>query len=162
MKKTNLIAAAVAASLVALGACTTADPNVYSSYDAQRMSTVIDATVIGVRPVVIDGQQSGVGAAAGTFVGSVAGSSVGGYRDSFVGGIVGAVIGGVIGNATERAATHQDGIELTLQLRNGDRRAVVQARDNENFAIGDPVIIVVTGNRVRVTKSPVTVVPASR
>ena len=141
-----------AAAALTLGACTTSSPDVVSRNDTQRMATVIDAVVLNVRPVTVDGTQSGIGAAAGGAIGGIAGSSVGGSREALV-------VGGVIGNATERAATREDGLEILVQLRNGDRRSVVQARAAESFTPGDPVILVTTGGRVRVTKAPVVVPP---
>ena len=74
-------------------------------------------------------------------------------------GIIGAVVGGVVGNAMERASTREEAQEILVQLRNGDRRSVVQARAAETFAPGDAVILVTTGGKVRVTKAPV--VPAA-
>jgi outer membrane lipoprotein SlyB len=131
-----------------------------SRQDTQRMATVIDAVVLNTRPVVVDGSQSGLGAATGGAIGGIAGSGVGGSRDGMVVGVIGAVIGGVIGNATERAATREEGLEILVQLRNGDRRSVVQARAAETFVAGDPVILVTTGGRVRVIKAP-TVAPVA-
>ena len=139
----------------ALAGCTTTSPDVVSRNEAQRLSSVVDAVVLTLRPVVVDGTQSGIGAAAGTVVGGIAGSGVGGSRESAVVGIIGAVVGGVIGNATERLSTREEAVEILVQLRNGDRRSVVQAKAGESFAPGDPVILVTTGGKVRVTKAPV-------
>ena len=143
------------AALLALAACSTTSPDVVSRNEAQRLSTVVDAVVLSSRPVVVDGQQSGIGAAAGGVAGGVAGSSVGGRREAVVVGIIGAVVGGVIGNAVERSTTREDAVEILLQLKNGDRRSVVQAKASETFNPGDAVILVTTGGRVRVTKAPV-------
>jgi outer membrane lipoprotein SlyB len=85
----------------------------------------------------------------------VAGSSVGGSRESLAVGIIGAVIGGVIGNAVERSGTREEAVEILVQLRNGDRRSIVQSKAAETFAPGDAVILVTTGGRVRVSKAPV-------
>ena len=87
---------------IALGACSTTSPDVVSRNEAQRLSTVVDAVVLNSRPVVVEGQQSGIGAAAGSVAGGVAGSGVGGRREAMVVGVIGAVVGGVIGNAVER------------------------------------------------------------
>lgn len=146
--------AAITATL-ALAGCSTTNPDVVSRHEAQRLATVLDAVVLTTRPVVVDGSQSGIGASAGSVVGGIAGSGVGGSRDSFVVGIIGAVVGGVIGNAVERSATREEAVEILVQLKNGDRRSVVQAKAVDNFAPGDPVILVSTGGRVRVTKAPV-------
>lgn len=141
-------------SLLALGGCMTANPDVVSPYQTQRLSTVQDATVLAVRPVTIDGSQSGIGGVSGAVIGGVAGSNVGGPRGSAIVGILGAVAGGVIGNAVERDATRQNGVELTLQLRNGERRMITQGVGQETFAPGEPVIIVSDGGRARVMKAP--------
>ena len=142
------------ASLASLGACVTANPDVVSRYDTQRMSSAQDATVLALRPVVIDGSQSGVGTVSGAVIGGVAGSNVGGPRGGAIVGILGAVAGGVIGNAIERDATKQNAVEITLQLKNGDRRLITQGVGQDLFAIGEPVIVVTTGGRVRVMKAP--------
>jgi outer membrane lipoprotein SlyB len=118
------------------------------------MSSVQDGTVLSIRPVTIDGSQSGGGAAAGAVVGGVAGSNVGGARGSAIVGIVGAIAGGMIGNAAERTATKEDAVEILVQLKNGERRSVVQANGGEAFAAGEPVIMVVTGGRVRIMRAP--------
>ena len=143
-----LLAAAVAAG------CSTTSPDVIQRGDAQRLSTVVDATVLSVRDVTVDGSQSGVGAATGAVVGGVAGSSVGGRRESVAVGVLGAVVGGVIGNVVERTATREDAVEVLVQLRSGERRAIVQAKGSETLAAGDEVILVTTGGKVRVTKAP--------
>jgi len=150
MKRT-LIALALVATLAA---CTTTSPDVVSRNEAQRLATVVDAVVLSTRPVVVDGSQSGIGTAAGSVVGGIAGASVGGRRESIAVGVIGAVVGGVIGNLTERAATREEAMEILVQLKNGDRRSVVQAKAGESFAPGDAVILVSTGGKVRVTKAP--------
>lgn len=154
--KRHLLAAV---ALAALAGCSTTSPDVVSRNEAQRLSTVVDAVVLSTRDVVVEGTQSGIGATAGGVVGSVAGSSVGGRREAVAVGVIGAVVGGVVGNAMERSATREEALEILVQLRNGDRRSVVQAKASETFAPGDAVILVTTGGKVRVTKAPV--VPAA-
>lgn len=151
----NLPAALVAAAALLLGACSSTSPDRVQPGDAQRLSTVQDARILSVRPVVVDGRQSGMGAAAGGVVGGVAGSSVGGRRESVVAGVLGAVAGAVAGNAIERAGTREDAVEILLQLPGGERRAVVQAQGSEVLSAGDAVILVTTGGKTRVTRAPV-------
>lgn len=142
------------AAMLALAGCATSNPDVVSRNEAQRLATVLDAVVLSTRAVVVDGSQSGVGATAGGVIGGVAGASVGGSRESVVVGVLGAVVGGVIGNAMERNTTREEAVEIIVQLRNGDRRSVVQARAAETFQPGDAVILVTSGGRVRVSKAP--------
>jgi len=139
---------------LAIAGCTSTSPDVVQRGDAQRLSTVIDATVLSVRPVTVDGTQSGMGSVAGGLAGGVAGASVGGRREGIIIGVLGAVAGAVAGNAIERSATREDAVEVLLQLRNGERRAIVQARGSETLQAGDAVILVTTGGKARVTRAP--------
>jgi outer membrane lipoprotein SlyB len=149
-----LISALAVATLATLGACTTSNPDVVRRYETQRLSQVYDATVLSVRPVTVEGNQSGLGAGAGAVAGGVAGSTIGGHRDSIVGTVVGAVVGGVIGNAVERGATRENAVEIVVQLRNGERRAIVQGAGAEQWAPGDAVVLVTTGGRTRISRAP--------
>ena len=141
-------------ALVGLAACSTTSPDVIQRGDAQRLSQVQDATVLSVRPVTVEGSQSGGGAAAGGVVGGVAGSSVGGHREGIAVGILGAVAGAVVGNAIERTGTREEAVEVLVQMKNGERRAIVQAKGNETLLAGDPVVLVTTGGKTRVTRAP--------
>ena len=147
----TILALAIAATLAA---CSTTSPDVISRNDAQRMSTVLDGVVLSVRPVTVEGNQSGAGAVAGGVVGGIAGSSVGGRRESGVVGILAAVAGSVVGNAIERNATREEALEIMVQLKSGERRSVVQAKGSESLNAGDAVILVTTGGKVRVTRAP--------
>lgn len=151
----------IAVLVASLGACATSSPDVVQRYEAQRLSHVQDGTILSVRPVVVDGSQSGLGAAAGGVIGGVAGSSVGGSRESVIVGVLGAVLGGVLGNAAERTGTRENALEIVVQLRNGERQAIVQSVGSETLAPGDAVVLVTTDGKTRVTRAPA-VVPASR
>ena len=151
MRSIPIVAVALA---LALAACATSDPNVVPVYGAQRLSHVYDATVLSVRPVTIDGSQSGIGAGAGAIVGGIAGSTIGANSGAAIASMLGAVVGGVAGNAIERDSTKQNGVEIIVQLRDGQRRAVIQAATADVWAPGDPVILIVTGGNVRVARAP--------
>lgn len=145
---------AVALVLV-LSACASSSPDVIQRGDAQRLSVVEDGAVLSVRNVTVEGSQSGVGAATGGVVGGLAGYGAGGnQRDGQIIGVLGAVAGVVAGNAIERMGTREEAYEILVQLKNGDRRAVVQAKGAEVFAPGDAVVLVTTGGKVRVAKAP--------
>ncbi|RZK99569.1 MAG: glycine zipper 2TM domain-containing protein [Rubrivivax sp.] len=152
--KRFVIAASTGLMLAVLAACSTTSPDVVKPGDAQRLSQVEDAVVLNVRPVVVEGSQSGGGAAAGAVIGGVGGASVGGSREQVIVGVVGAVVGGVVGNAVERFGTREDANEILLQMGNGQRRSIVQAKGNETFKPGDAVILVTTGGKVRVMRAP--------
>ncbi len=143
------------ALMAALGGCATSSPDVIRRQDTQTMSQVQDAVVITVRTVTVDGNQTGMGAAVGGVVGALAGSAGSSVqREQNALGLLAGVAGAVAGNAIERMGTREEALEIIVQLRNGDRRAIVQAKGSEMLAAGDPVIIVTTGNKVRVSKAP--------
>ncbi len=152
--------AIVAALTVLLSACATTNPDVVSYREAHRSARVSDGVVLNVRPVTVDGSQSGVGAMTGSVAGAVAGSNIGGYRDGFVGSILGAVVGGVLGNAIERSATSEAADEIIVQLNNGQRRSIVQARGGDTLREGDAVLLIDNGRRVRLTRASATSAPA--
>jgi outer membrane lipoprotein SlyB len=141
--------------VAALAACATSSPDVVQRGDAQRMAQVQDAVVLSVRNVVVDGSQSGIGAGVGGVVGAIGGYAGSGVpREAQVLGVLAGVAGAAAGNALERLSTKEDAVEVLVQLKSGDRRAIVQAKGNEVLAAGDPVILVTTGGKVRVTKAP--------
>jgi len=154
MKKwINTLALAAMAGL--LTACASSSPDLVQRGDAQRMAQVEDAVILSVRTVTVDGSQSGVGAAVGGVVGAIggySGSSI--QREAQVLGVLAGVAGAAAGNALERMSTREEALELLVQLKGGERRAIVQAKGTEKLEAGDSVIIVTTGGKVRVTKAP--------
>lgn len=143
------------AFVLVLTACSSSSPDVIQRGDAQRLSTVSDAVVLSVRTVTVEGSQSGVGATTGGVVGGLAGYGAGNNQlEGQIVGILAATAGAVAGNVIERASTREEAYEILVQLRNGDRRAIVQAKGTEVFTPGDAVILVTTSGKVRVAKAP--------
>lgn len=145
----------VIALVALLGACATSSPDVISRQDAQVAAQVQDGTVISIRSVTVDGNQSGMGAAAGGIVGAAVGTGGSTIQREKIGlGVLAGVAGALAGNAIERMATKEEAVEIIVQLRNGERRAIVQAKGNETLMAGDPVILVTSGGKVRVSRAP--------
>ena len=87
-------------------------------------------TVAAVRTVTIqDDQSSGVGTLGGAALGGVAASTIGGGRGSILASIGGALLGGIVGNAVENRMGKTQGLEITVQLDNGETRVVAQEAD---------------------------------
>lgn len=138
-----------------LVACASSSPDVIQRGDAQRLSRVEDGVLLSTRSVVVDGSQSGIGAAVGGVTGAVAGATRGGSNaESNAIGLLVGVAGAVAGNAIERMGTREDATELLIQLKGGERRAVVQAKGGEVLRPGDRVILITTSGKVRVVKAP--------
>jgi outer membrane lipoprotein SlyB len=140
---------------VFLSACASSSPDVIKRGDTQRMAQVEDGVVLSIRTVVVDGSQSGVGASVGGVVGAIGGYAGSGVnREAQVLGVLAGVAGAAAGNMIERFATKEEAFEILVQLKGGERRAIVQAKGTERLEAGDPVIIVTTGGKVRVTRAP--------
>jgi outer membrane lipoprotein SlyB len=103
-----------------------------------RAHTVQHGEVIYVREVTIEGEAGGAGAVAGGAMGFVLGGLVGGGRGRSVARVGGAVGGAAAGNAIERSATTLTGLEITVELEDGEVIVVIQAAD-EVFRVGDSV-----------------------
>jgi outer membrane lipoprotein SlyB len=154
MKKLIRLALVVSIAAV-LGACASSSPDMIQRGDTQRMAKIEDAVVLSVRTVTVDGSQSGIGATVGGVVGAIGGFAGSGVqREGQVLGVLAGVAGAAAGNAIERFSTKEEAVEILVQLKGGERRAIVQAKAAEKLEPGDPVIIVTTGSKVRVTKAP--------
>ena len=126
-----------------------------SAEQAKGTSTTVVPRKRGNGTVTVDGSQSGIGATVGGVVGAIGGYAGSGVqREGQVLGVLAGVAGAAAGNAIERFSTKEEAFEILVQLKGGERRAIVQAKGTEILVAGDPVIIVTTGNKVRVTKAP--------
>ena len=136
----KLVAVALVASAALLGGCANdRSANVYSSSEALNEAHVRSGVVESIRPVRIQAD-SEIGKLVGAIVGGIAGSNMGQGKGSAVGAVVGATVGGAVGNAVDKQANTKDGIEIVLNLDNGEVVAIVQEAD----------VNVVPGQRVRV------------
>lgn len=125
--------------------------SVYSPGQAQREQVVRYGVVQGVREVMIQGGSTGAGTLAGGAIGGVAaGSTIGGGGGAVAAGLLGAVLGGIAGSAAENRITQRRGLEITVQLEDGDMRAITQEAD-EVFRPGDRVRLLSSGGVTRVS-----------
>lgn len=150
----RLAAAAMLAATIVLGGCASSrHHDAYQRGQTMRAQTVELGVVESVRPVQIEGRQSGAGAATGAVVGGLAGSQVGGSSSAHVAGaIIGALAGGALGNAIERDATKANGVEITVRLDDGRMIAVVQEGHPAEFRPGDRIRMLSDGYTTRVTR----------
>jgi len=117
-------------ALVAGCAKPSASASVYNYSQTQRDQIVRNGTVINVRPITIQQDQtSGAGAVAGGAVGGVAASAVGGGTGRTLAIIGGAIVGALAGNVVEERMGKKDGLEITVRLDNGETRVIAQEAD---------------------------------
>jgi outer membrane lipoprotein SlyB len=151
MSRRISIAAIVLLSFLAAGCASNLSGETYSREDARAVQQVEFATVEYVRPVVIEGSQSGAGAAAGAVIGGIAGSSAGEGKGQQIATAVGAIAGALAGNAAEKAGTRAQGVEITVKTDDGRTFAVVQqASKDETFKVGDRVRVLYLNGQTRI------------
>lgn len=116
----------------------------YSRDDARKPMDVSYGTVIGVRPVKIEGDRDFLGQGGGAIIGGMAGNTMGGGSGRGLTTAIGAVAGAVAGGAAQEGMTRAQGAEITVRLDSGSTTAIVQEVQHLNEFV--------TGQRVRLTE----------
>ena len=123
-------------------------PEIVDRSDAQRMQTVIFATVVSVDQVILSGDGD-TGAVAGAIIGGVAGASVtDSETESDIAGVLGALICSAVGSKMGDAATRKP--ELLLDLDSGKTVSIIQEEGDYSFAVGQRVKIIKNKGKSRV------------
>jgi outer membrane lipoprotein SlyB len=112
--------------------------NVYSRDQARVSHSVYYGTILRVEEVTIEGGSSGAGTLAGGAMGGALGSAVGAGSGRTIATVGGAIIGGIAGSAMEKKVTTRVGVELEVELDNGELLAIVQEKD-AIYNVGDRV-----------------------
>jgi outer membrane lipoprotein SlyB len=153
MKQTTAISALFGALVLVTGCQSTLTGESYSRSEARKVQQVQYGVVEYLRPVVIEGTKTPVGAGAGAAIGGIGGSSVGSGKGAAVAAVVGAVAGGVAGAAVEEQATKRQGVEITVRLDNKQIIAVVQeVSPAVSFQVGDRVRVLTVNGTTRIAQ----------
>lgn len=142
----------LAGSVAVLAGCAqhSASSSVYTYGQAQQEQIVRNGTVVSVRPITIQtDRSSGVGMVGGAALGGVAGSAIGGGKGRTLTTIGGALLGGLAGNVVEDQVTKRQGLEITVQLDNGETRVIAQEADVP-ISAGQRVRVISGGGPTRV------------
>jgi outer membrane lipoprotein SlyB len=137
----SLIASLLAAVLLAGCFPESRSGNVYTRDQARTSQSVNYGTVLRVDLVTIEGTQTGMGTVAGGAMGGALGSAVGGGSGRTIATVGGAIVGGIAGSAIEKGATTVQGVELEVQLDNGELLVVVQENDAV-YKVGDRIRVI--------------------
>lgn len=132
------LALAIMAMILLSGCASSLSGSAYNRAEARQAMTVEYGTVQSVRPILIEGTKTPIGAGAGALAGGILGSTIGGGTGRTLATVGGAVAGGMAGAAIEEGATRQQGLEITVRLDSGRTVAVVQAAD-QAFSPGERV-----------------------
>ena len=139
MLKIKHVAVCMLALAMLSAGCTNYSGNTYSGSQVRSAQTVQYGTVVSVQPVTHEEDRPAVlGTVGGGVVGGVLGNMVGGGRGKTLATIAGAALGAAGGYAGEKALTKQNGLEITVELENGQQLSIVQAADQQ-FSPGERV-----------------------
>ncbi len=126
------------------GCATSRSGEVYSADEARKVQTVETGTIESVKQVLIQGDQTPIGAIAGGVTGGVVGSSIGHGHGRDVATVIGAIAGAAAGAAIEKGVAQKNGLELVINKDNGGTIVIVQEAD----------VLFSPGDRVRIISSP--------
>lgn len=148
MRKPSLVLGfvSVITSALLLSACATdISSKSYSDQHVGEAAHSYRATVVKVRKVKVAPDELGknkTGILLGAVGGGVLGSTMGAGTGKLLMTAGGAAVGAVGGAYAERSLKTQTGLEITVELKNGEMLTVVQGAD-VGFNPGDKVIIMV-------------------
>ncbi len=147
MVKTTFTAAALIAAMAASAfvGCQSSNSGVVFGHDeALHAQSITLGTVTDVRAGVIAGEDSPIGAIAGGVAGGVIGNLFGGGKGNDVAKVAGALGGAAAGAAIEKNVTKKNGLQITVQLDNGQTVVIVQEAD-VMFSVGQRVRVISRG-----------------
>jgi outer membrane lipoprotein SlyB len=126
----------------------------YSTSEANQTLQVENGIITDLQAVTIDSEGNIIGKLAGGLIGGIAGSSVGGGRGSSAAAVAVAVVGGIVGSKIDALYNKENGVQITVQLDNGQVKSIVQAANaNTLFKRGDSVKLIRGANgKTRVTR----------
>lgn len=119
--------------------------NVYSRDEARQPLAVSYGTVLEVKPVTIEGTKSPVGAIMGGAAGAALGNTIGGGTGRTAATVLGGIVGVLAGSALEEGVTQKEGLEIVVELDDGQIVAVVQEADDV-YRVGDRVRLLKSAN----------------
>lgn len=143
----------VLASFTVAGCATSLTGDTYSRGEARTVQTVQYGVINELRPVIIEGTQTGAGSAVGGVVGAIAGSDISsGSRESRVGSVLIGAAGAIIGNRAEESLTKTQGLEMVISLETGRTLSLVQQVGSvDEFRPGQRIKLIGSGSNTRVS-----------
>ncbi|MGL4766757.1 MAG: hypothetical protein ACRCV6_01545 [Formosimonas sp.] len=156
MKSSTKKALTIACSSILLalntGCATSLTQDNYSRADTRVIQEVDYGSIIHVRAVIIDGNNTGQVATTGSMAGSLGGFQIGSGNAAIFSSLSGSLIGSVTGEMFEEHVSRKKGVELVVQLSNGRTIAIVQEGNATQFPVGQKVRVMSIGQNARVVR----------
>ncbi len=127
--------------------------DVYSASEAKEVQSVTYGTLVGVRPVQIQGGEDSnvIGTIGGAVLGGLLGNTVGAGTGRNLATAAGAVAGGVAGQGIGSAMNRSQGVELEIREDDGRTIMIVQKQGPTRYSVGQRVAIASNGRSVTVS-----------
>jgi len=135
------------------GCAKSLEGDVYSREEAQKTMNFRWGTIESTRPVVIEGDRSEKGQLAGAIIGGMAGHGATNSSTQGLATAVGAVAGAIAGTMAEEKMSRTQGLEITLQMDDGQNLVIVQeVKSVDEFAAGQHVKVISGNGKLRIAK----------
>ena len=143
-KMKKLIVFSLSALLLLSNCAKNISSNEYSEDDVGSVKHTYKGVIISSRAVKVQGgdslEDNKVGLLGGGLAGGLLGSQVGHGSGHVVGAVLGAAAGAVGGSLLEKGLKSQDGIEYSVELRDGRILTIVQGKDSQ-LSVGQRVLV---------------------
>ena len=133
------------AAALLLAGCASQTGHSFTSDQTRRANVVHMGTITHLNAAYIENNPTGLGALGGAVVGGVVGSTMGRSTGRLLMTLGGSIIGALAGTGVEKGLNSKDGLEITVQMDDGEVISVVQE-------LGDEERSFVEGDRVRVLR----------
>lgn len=115
---------------------------VYNANQIGQAQTTYFATLLSVKPVIIQGDTSPLVDVAATALGALAGAQIGGGSGKVAGAIVGGLAAGYGADTATGQLNKTQGVQLTVKLDSGRVLTFVQKGNPNNFKVGQRVQLI--------------------
>src|SRR5476651_1601970 len=155
MKKSVLLVTLAGLTLVGCANNSSLSGDVYSASEAKQVQSVSYGTLVGVRPVQIQGGDDSnvIGALGGAVLGGFLGNTIGSGTGRSLATAGGAVLGGVAGQGEQSTINRSNAVELQIRRDDGTTIQVVQKTGPTKFSVGQRVSLATSGSTVTVSPS---------
>ncbi|MWN32509.1 glycine zipper 2TM domain-containing protein [Gilliamella sp. Pra-s60] len=140
-----------------LSGCSNSDiysGDVYTADQAKQVQQVSYGTVVSVRPVKIQANNTNgkneniIGSLGGAVLGGVLGNTIGNGSGQVLATATGAIGGAILGDVIQDKTSQASAVELEIKQENGSNIVLVQKGSAKDFFAGQAVRLVTNGKQI--------------
>lgn len=119
--------------LLAFASCSNFGPQeTYKEDQIGMTQEVKTGTIVSLKNVIINPNDTNTGTALGAVAGGLGGSTLGGGKGSTLFAAGGALAGALAGSQIDKAVSQTEGVRVVVKLDQGGTQSVTQAKDKKN------------------------------